>query len=92
MAVRRSGDAAPLSPRVVRVVLLGFGAGASRPLPGEQLDLEVWRVFGSPRAELGRLWRQFEPWLRAEAKRLHIRPAFGRRQSKYYGEWLRGRR
>jgi hypothetical protein len=78
--------AAPLGPRITRVLLEGWG-GRGRARPGEGPE-PIFGLFMAPRTAMADLWRQHERFLRAEAARLGIAPGrYGGRRG-YYAQRL----
>lgn len=79
----------PLDPAEVAIVLGGWLA---RPRDGAGDTGAALDLFQANVAGVVRLWRAHEPWLRNEARRLGIAPAFGSRGQWFFGEYLaRGR-
>jgi hypothetical protein len=86
MRPRAAPSTAAVSPGVVRVVLLGWGAAG--PLDRDDDD-RVFELYQGRDAGIVRVWRAHEAFLRVEARRLGIVPAwtYGRRRY-FFGEYL----
>jgi hypothetical protein len=73
---------AVLSPRVVETLLGGWGAHHG-------VDDELFELYMARHDGIARLWTAHEAFLRAEAVRLGIKPAWRYRGRRYYfGEYV----